>query len=126
MKGDLGIIEIHHRERQAMEVTGRGMDGRKKTHTHSGTKKHKYYFPLIWVRRQLLGGRQDLNLNVNESIYLGQRSELAGDCDPFVLVFSFFVSGTRDTKKKKKKHTFHTDKEKGKDPDLCVCFSWMR
>lgn len=30
MKGDLGIIEIHHRESQAAEVTGRGVNEEKK------------------------------------------------------------------------------------------------
>lgn len=30
MKGDLGIIEIHHRESQAAEVTGRGVNEGKK------------------------------------------------------------------------------------------------
>lgn len=30
MKGDLGIIEIHHSESQAAEVTGRGVNEVKK------------------------------------------------------------------------------------------------
>lgn len=56
MKGDLGIIEIHHRESQAAEVTGRGANevyggggGGLKT-------QHKYYFHFMG-NSQLLGGR---------------------------------------------------------------------
>lgn len=42
MKGDLGIIEIHHRESQAAEVTERGVNegGGLKT-------QHKYYFHFM-------------------------------------------------------------------------------
>lgn len=36
MKGDLGIIEIHHSESQAAEVTGRGVNERE---TEGGKKR---------------------------------------------------------------------------------------
>lgn len=44
MKGDLGIIEIHHRESQAAEVTERGVNER----GGGGLKtQHKYYFHFM-------------------------------------------------------------------------------
>lgn len=47
MKGDLGIIEIHHRESQAAEVTGRGVNEEKR----GGLKtQHKYCFHFMGER----------------------------------------------------------------------------
>lgn len=38
MKGDLGIIEIHHRKSQAAEVTERGVNARGKKCVGGGAK----------------------------------------------------------------------------------------
>ena len=55
-------------------------------------KNHKYYF-LFMGQQPTGGGRPDLNLKVNDIIYLGQDRMGKGDSDPPFL-FSVFASGT--------------------------------
>lgn len=91
MKGDLGIIEIHHRESKAAEVTGRGVE---KNKTGGLKTQHKYYFHFMGVGGgdQLLAEMLDLNLNVT-AFFFRQNCKLISYSEPLCL-FSIFASSS--------------------------------
>ena len=86
---------------------------------------------ILWGNSQLFVGRQDLNLNVSDCIYLGQESRLIGNSDPPCL-YSIFADGTCvKSFKKKGRGALHMDAEKGPDlewsvPSLVEITNWLR
>lgn len=64
MKGDLGIIEIHHSKSQGAEVKGRGENDVFKKMKDVSWKHNINTTLTLWGNSRMLAGLRDLNLNV--------------------------------------------------------------